>query len=390
MLIYSLILHIRHFLYDKGILKSYSTELPSVCIGNVSAGGTGKTPMTELVVKTLLENDVPAADAELFGFEKDSLFFQQRADVAVLSRGYKRETKGFQQVTAGGTAQQFGDEPLQIKKKFPEVTVAVDADRVEGCDLLTHPEKIALLKPRKKAAIVDPKFGRSDVIVLDDAFQYRRIKATKNIVLTTYRKPYYKDFLLPLGGLRDLRGRARKADMIVVTKCPTYLTDEQRSKMAKRLGLNDYSVERCEGVNRDGKVQKLLFATIAYDTLAPVFPEGDPRYVHSKAAILFTGIANDKPLLYYLAETYQIKSHHRYPDHHYYTASDMETLAYAATKHSIAVVVTTEKDAQRLSDIRFKINEDLRHRLFYAPIRAQMLTAAEQTCLRDFLYELNN
>lgn len=387
MLIYSLILHLRHFFYDKGWKKSYPTEIPSVCVGNISAGGTGKTPMTELIINTLLEGNVPSADAELYGFDSDSLFSfrEEKEEVAVVSLGYRRKTKGFQQVTSDGTAKQFGDEPLQIKKKFPQVTVVVDKDRVRACDLLAHPSKIKEFKPRKLRRIVNPDFHKPDVIILDDAFQDRRIRATRNIVLTTYSRPYFRDALLPLGMLRDLRSRARHADMLIVTKCPTYITDKEREKYAKRLKLKNYDQSACEGVNRFGKRQKLLFAATAYDGLLPVFPEGDVRYTHSKAAILFSGIADDTQLLQKLNETYKVVAHHKFPDHHFYSAKDIERVSYSSYRNPIAVIVTTEKDAQRLADIRLKINEDLRRRLFFAPIHTQMVTAAEQDCLRDFV-----
>lgn len=345
--------------------------------------------MTELLVQTFLDDNVPTADAEALEFDKDSLFSTQRVKVAVLTRGYKRKSRGFQQVSAGGTAQFYGDEALQIKRKFPGITVAVDVDRVEGCSFLANPRKIKELKAGKFREIVNPDVEKADLVVLDDAFQYRRIKATRNIVLTTYDRPYYRDFLLPLGRLRDLRSRALEADMIVVTKCPSYLNTEERLKIAGDLGLSNFDMKKCEGTNSKGKVQKLLFSTIAYGNLVPVFPEGDIRYIHSKAAILCTGVANDKPLKKWVSETYSIKSHLKYPDHHAFTLSDMEKIAEQSSRHQVAIVVTTEKDAQRFTDISLKVERELRRRMFYAPIQAKMLTKDEQSCLYDFLAELN-
>lgn len=377
-------------MYDKGWLKSYSTEVPSICVGNVSVGGTGKTPVTELLIRTLRDDEIPAADAEYLGFDPGSLFFAVKPNIAVLSRGYKRKTKGFQQVVTSGSAEQYGDEPFQIKQKFPETVVAVDADRVEGCSLLAHPSKIKELPERTRRRIIAPKFAKSDIIILDDAFQHRRIKATSNIVLTTYSRPYFNDFLMPLGRLRDLRSRVEKADMVIVTKCPNYLDDSNKMAWAVKMKLKDYNPATCEGVTREGKKQKLLFSTITYDELEPVFPEGDRRYTHAKFAMLFSGIANDTPLAQWLSETYRIVAHLTYPDHHYFTNGDVRSIASTAAKFPTSVVITTEKDAQRMRDGKLMVGQDLRNRMFYVPIRVQMLTGVEQNCLKEYLSKINH
>lgn len=377
-------------MYDKGWLKSYSTEVPSICVGNVSVGGTGKTPVTELLIRTLRDDEIPAADAEYLGFDPGSLFFTVKPNIAVLSRGYKRKTKGFQQVVTTGSAEQYGDEPLQIKQKFPETVVVVDADRVEGCKLLTHPSKIKELPEKTRRGIIAPKFGKSDIIILDDAYQCRRIKATSNIVLTTYSRPYFHDFLIPIGRLRDLRERVHKADMVIVTKCPTYLEDSEKMDWAAKMKIKDYNPATCEGITKGGKKQKLLFATITYDGLEPVFPDGDRRYTHAKFAILFSGIANDTPLARWLSETYRIVSHLKYPDHHYFTKNDVKDIASTAAKFPTSVVITTEKDAQRMRDGKLVVGQDLHNRMFYVPIRVQMLTGVEQKCLKEYLSEINH
>lgn len=385
MLTYYLILLIRHLFYDKGWIKSVPVEVPSVCIGNVAAGGTGKTPVAELVLRTLQDNDVPSADAELYGFESDSLFCNKKRNIGVLSRGYKRKTKGFQQVMTNGTAGQYGDEPLQIKRKFPNITVAVDADRVEGCELLVHPDRIKNLPKKTQDRIISPEMAAVDYIVLDDAFQYRKIKAGKNIVLTTYEKPFFRDYLLPFGRLRDLRRRVHVADMVIVTKCPPYISDEEKRQWADRMKLKNFDPATCEGTNRSGARQMLLFSTVAYEAIKPVFDDCDPRYMHSKSAILFSGIANDRPLATHLSETYKLVCHKKYPDHHFFTVSDINDIASLAKQYSTAILITTEKDAQRLNDGTLHIPEELQHRMFYAPIHVQMLTAAEQNCLKRFL-----
>lgn len=407
MLITRIILSIRHLLYDKGWLESTPTEVTSVCVGNIAAGGTGKTPMTELIIRTLLEDS--SEEAEKVVREEDvqynGLFtgiglydgndFGGRAhggpgSIAVLSRGYKRKTSGFQQVVAeGGSAAAFGDEPMQVKKKFPGVTVAVDADRVEGARLLTHPELVDSLPEKQRSRILFPSFPKADYIILDDAFQHRSIVPTKSILLTTYSRPYFKDHLIPLGRLRDLRRRAGAADMIIVTKCPTVMNEWEKAEFARKMGMKMYDLKTCRGTDASGKSQLLLFSTTLYDKLLPVFPEADLRYTHSKTAVLFTGIANDTPLQQHVCESFRIADHYVFPDHHSFTRSDMDKIHSSVCRYSTAIVLTTEKDAQRLNDYAAdnpnSFPSELRQRCFYVPIRTMMLTPGEQAVFKDFL-----
>lgn len=326
---YFLSLKLRHLLYDKGVRKVSGTSVPSIGIGNITVGGTGKTPHTEMLLRMLLEDES-----------------WRRKNIAVLSRGYKRSTKGFRKVTLDGTAAEFGDEPLQIKKKFPFVTVAVDKNRVEGCRLLS-----------------DPYTSAADLIILDDAFQYRALKPTLSIVLVDYSRPIFKDSLLPLGRLRDLPERIRKADIVIVSKCPAYLDDEERAAWRKNLRLTD--------------TQKLYFTGIAYSQMEPVFPEGESRYLYSKRLILFTGIANDRPLRQFLSGTYKVVRHISYPDHHKFTQRDMSEITHAADEFPTAIVTTTEKDSQRVKDL-CNVPESLRTKLFRAPINVFFLTDEEK------------
>lgn len=375
-MLYSLILGIRHLFYDKSWVKSFPTRINSVCVGNVCLGGAGKTPMTELIIRTIEKGDVESADAEIYGFEEGPCT-PAKLEIAVVSRGYRRKSKGFQTVKVGDTSDLTGDEPLQIKTKFPFVNVVVDRDRVEACDFLAHPEKVP-----------GEKFCVPDIIILDDAFQYRRLRPTKSMILTRFDRPYFKDHLIPWGRLRDLRSRVRKADMVVVTDSPIYLDDARKSQWAVSMGLSEFNADTCEGVNSDGRRQYLLFATTIYESLLPVFPEGDIHYAHAKRAVLFTGIANDAPLLTWLGETYRIVDHKKYPDHHMFTRADISELEASARRNSTSILVTTEKDAQRLRSIGDrgqKISDDMRRRCFYAPIHTQMLSAKEQNCLKSFL-----
>lgn len=355
----------RHTLYNIGLFKSHKAEVPTICVGNITVGGTGKTPHTEMILRMLLESEE----------WKDK-------NIAVLSRGYKRKSKGFQQVITNGTAEDFGDEPLQIKRKFPQVTVAVDKSRKEGCMFLTNPE---LLQTSKKARrCINKDIPKADIIVLDDAFQHRALKPSLSIVLVDYNRPTFKDYLMPIGRLRDLPERIAAADVVIVTKCPTYIDDKQREKWAKNLGIKEYEPSRCEGIRKKGKKQCILFTSIAYDTAQSVFPEGDPRYLYAKRLILFSGIANDTPFRNYLCGNYKIVKHFNFPDHHKFTRTDMHSIRSAADNYPTSVIMTTEKDCQRVRDCKF-IPGGLKQRMFHAPIKVDFLTDEDRNIFNSVL-----
>lgn len=332
-MLYGLVLRLRHLAYDKGWKKSAAASVPTLCVGNVTVGGTGKTPHTELILRTLIHSDEWAF-----------------RPLGMLSRGYKRKSKGYQVVPLDGTAADYGDEPVQIARKFPAVAVAVDKDRAEGCERLAE--------------------AGSELIVLDDAFQYRKLKASKNIVLVDFYRPVYKDRLLPFGRLRDLPSRLQKADIVIVTKCPGDLEEGERQLWCKDLKL------------KDG--QKLFFTTLKYNAPVPVFPEGDMRYAYSQRLILFTGIANDAPLRGYLSDRYKIVDRLQFPDHHKYSRADVRKLAAAVRENPTACLMTTEKDAQRIVDAfssgrRARPDrESLRQRMFYLPVEAAFFTPEEE------------
>lgn len=355
---YWLTLKLRHFFYDSGLKKVSKADVPTICIGNITVGGTGKTPHTEMLLRTLLQ------DEEWRG-----------KNIAVLSRGYKRKTKGFQQVTSDGSAIAYGDEPLQIKKKFPAVTVAVDSSRVEGCDFLVYPEKLETSKKGRKC--IDKNLAASDLIILDDAFQHRALKPTLSIVLVDYNRPVFNDHLLPFGKLRDLPERIAAADIVIVSKCPNEVNAWDKCTWAENLGIRNFDASSCSGTRRNGKKQHLFFSTITYDTAEAIFPEGNPRYIYTNRLILFSGIANDAPLLSYLSSNYKIVRHFRFPDHHKFSKGDMNTIASAAREFPTAVIMTTEKDCQRVRDCH-KIKEELKQRMFYSPIKTVFLTENEQ------------
>ena len=367
---YWLTLKFRHFLYDSGIRKIHETEVPSICVGNITVGGTGKTPHTEMLLRTLL------SDEEWGG-----------KNLTVLSRGYKRKTKGFQQVVTDGTAKEYGDEPLQIKRKFPNVTVAVDKSRAEGCDFLCHPEKLQT-PSRKTRRCLHKDFPAADLIILDDAFQHRSVKASASIMLVNYHRPVFSDHLMPIGKLRDLKERMKAADILVVSKCPSDLNAWEKSQWAEALGLSLYDGAECCGIRKNGKKQYIFFTKTTYDTATPIFPEGDQRYVYSKKLVLFTGIANDTPLRHYLSSNYKIVRHLNFPDHHKFSRADIRSVEDSAKGHPTSVIMTTEKDCQRVRDCG-NISDNLKLRMFYIPIKSEFLSDQDKdrfvTVLKSFL-----
>ena len=351
---YWAILKLRHFMFDHGLRKVVKADVPTICVGNITVGGTGKTPHTEMLLRTLLEHPQ----------------WGQR-NLAVLSRGYKRKTRGFQQVTMNGTAKEYGDEPMQIKSKFPQITVAVDKNRVQGCDFLAHPEKLHTSKKAKRCK--DKDIPAADLIILDDAYQHRSIKPSVSIVLINHEKPTFMDRLMPFGKLRDLPERIDDADILIVSKCPQDMNAWQKCTWAEALGIERYDASLCMGFRKNGKVQHIFFTTTTYDTPEAVFPEGDYRYVYAKRLILFSGISNDKPLRHYLSSTYKIVRHHDFADHHRFSRADMAKINSDANAFPTSVVMTTEKDCQRVRDCK-NLPDNLKQRMFYTPIKTAFLS----------------
>ena len=362
---YYLTLKLRDRRWSKPGRKYSYAEVPTLCVGNVTVGGTGKTPHVEMILR-LLQQSPAWCDKQL----------------AVLSLGYKRDSTGFQQVTAEGSAAMYGDEPMQIKKKFPGVVMAVDKKRERGCDLLVHPEKLKARKWVKKCW--NREFRAADYIVLDDAFQYRKLKTNRTVVLVDYGRPVQKDMLLPLGRLRDLPERIYDADAIIVTKCPAELEDDARLAFIRNMGFTEYRQSTCEAVNPNGRRQLIFFTTVKYEPAAGVFSTAEPRYTYSKKAIVVTGIAKDSPLRAYLSDTYKITDRFRFPDHHRYAWKDVNRIQGAVDKQPTAAVITTEKDAQRLLDCT-GMPQTLMERMFYVPISVDFLTEEEREIFTDLI-----
>ena len=362
---YSITLLIRNALYRKGSKRVRKAEVPTICVGNITVGGTGKTPHTELILRMLAESER-----------------WHDAHVAMLSRGYKRKSRGFQRLLPDDNSLLGGDEPLQVCKKFPSVTVAVDKNRLEGCDFLVHPEKLQNSHKAKRCKHKD--LPAADIIVLDDAYQYRKLGADLNIVLVDYSRPVTKDSLMPIGRLRDLPQRLYDADVVIVSKCPSYLMDDGREEMARTLGFCSYDQENCRARTSRGKEVTLLFTYTHYCESLPVYPETDNRYMYAQKVILFSGIAKDTPLVNYLSDRYKVVRHFTFPDHHKYKKADISSILSAVKHQPTAAVATTEKDAQRLLDYR-AMPAKLKERLFMVPIRAAFLSEKEEMIFRSII-----
>ena len=298
-LIYGLIVAIRNYFYDKGILSSTSFSLPVISVGNLSVGGSGKTPHIEYLINLL----------------KDHIH------IGTLSRGYKRKTSGYLEVFGHSLPKNTGDEPLQFKRKFPEIMVAVSENRDTGI--------ISMVGDRPHL----------QTILLDDAFQHRAVKPHLNIMLTEYARPFFDDFFLPSGRLREWRSSYKRADVIIVTKCPDDLSPEKRKEFLEKIKPMDH--------------QKVFFSKYEYSTPYYLF---NPKYTFELREdfqiLLLSAIANTDYLMNYLEPKVEQIVEMEYPDHYHFTPNDIGKLnTYFGRMHKKEkVIITTEKDAMRLNE----------------------------------------
>lgn len=294
--IFDIITSIRNMMYDKGMFKQSSFNKPIICVGNIAVGGSGKTPHTEYLIRLLSKH----------GYK-----------IAVLSRGYKRATKGFILATENSTAKEIGDEPLQMKKKYPQITMAVDADRCNGIKNIKD---------------------NVDVILLDDAFQHRKIKAGLNIMLTDFNKPFYEDYLMPAGRLRENRGGSKRADIIIMTKCrDNNLSSENIKYYSAKLNILDN--------------QHLFFTKIRYGKLSNGI---ELEELKDYNVLLVTGIANPKPLEEELSKHASMMKTLRFSDHHNFSNNDFKKIEDSFTSLPLdkkRIIITTEKDYTRLESL---------------------------------------
>ena len=321
-LFYAAAVWLRNRLFDKKIFSSASFNLPIICVGNLSSGGTGKSPMIEKLI----------------------LFLKDKYRVAVLSRGYKRKTKGYALANSNITALEIGDEPFQFYKKFPDVTVAVGEERIVAIPQLLHD------KPD------------SQVILLDDAFQHRSVLAGLNVVLTDYNNLYTRDWWLPTGDLRDERKSAKRADILVVTKCKNDLTEYEAKEIIEELA--------------PAKNQFVFFSAIEYGEPYHIVNNNVTRIHDSLEVLLVSGIADPKPLKRFLHEHSETYYEISYSDHHIFSIDDLNEIfkRFNSIQHKDKIILTTEKDAVRL----MKFNHELKDMPVYVmPISVLFLFGDE-------------
>jgi tetraacyldisaccharide 4'-kinase len=326
-IVYRLITDVRNLLYESGILISDGFSIPVICVGNITVGGTGKTPHTEYLIDLL----------------------NKEFKIAVLSRGYKRRSKGFRIATMLSTVSEIGDEPLQIFRKFPEILVAVDSDRRNGIMTIMkqHPE--------------------TDLIILDDGFQHRSVKPGLSILLTDYNRLITKDHMMPYGDLRENRNNRKRADIILVSKTPEETLGPEMKDIMEEL-------------NPD-KRQKLFFTSIIYGDLVPLFENSVSRINKlpktnsvNNGVVLVTGIAVPDPLRHFLGKYFKEIVHLNYPDHHYFSENDIEKIktAWNGLKSQEKIIITTEKDSVRLREFT-NIEDTLKRVFYYIQVRVSFL-----------------
>lgn len=322
-ILYWIVISVRNWLFDRNILRSSSFGLPLICVGNLSVGGTGKSPMVEYLVVLL----------------------KREFRIATLSRGYKRKTRGYALAGEGTTAIDIGDEPMQFHLKFPDVPVAVGEERLVAIPQLLHD------RPGTQA------------IILDDAFQHRRVKAGMNILLTDYHHLFTRDFYLPTGNLRDLKSSYRRAGILVVTKCPPGISREERDNIIREI--------------RPVAGQHIFFTTIEYGQSYHLLSKDRMTLSADMKVLMVSGIANPAPLEQMLEQNTGGYHLLRYSDHHIFTIDDLKEIRkkFAALSAENKIILTTEKDAVRL----IKFNDEIAGLPVYVvPVRHHFLFDEEE------------
>jgi tetraacyldisaccharide 4'-kinase len=317
--LYDIITQVRNKLYDLGMKPSAKFDLPVIGIGNLAVGGTGKTPMTEHLIRLLASSH----------------------RVATLSRGYGRKTKGFRIAGVTDDASTLGDEPFQFYGKFhQQIIVAVGEERVMAIPNILH------------------EFPETEIILLDDAYQHRKVSPSFQILITDYNNPFYEDYLMPAGRLRESRKGSNRADVIVVSKCPADISEDVMMRM--------------EAAIREYVTKPVFFTKINYGV--PVSLNDGERSL-PKNVVLVSGIANAKPLNDHIKNHYGLIKHFDFPDHHHYAEHDLKEIVKFAREHNASVIVT-EKDAVKLTSPALKslVSEIP---FFYLPISIEFIKSGE-------------
>lgn len=316
--LFNLVTSLKNYLYKINFFKSTKFDLPIICIGNLSAGGTGKTPHTDYLIN-LIKTDY---------------------HVGVLSRGYNRKTNGYIEIETNSKAENVGDEPLFYKWKHPEAKIVVCEDRVFGITTMAHHEE------------------ENYVYLLDDAFQHRSIRAGLNIILTEFDKLYTDDQLLPLGRLRENSSNASRADIIIVTKCPSNLSTKEKNEIKIKLKPETY--------------QLVFFSTMVYQDIYSIFDHTQIENEATTTTLLVSGIANPAPIETELSSRFKKVYTRTFADHHNFSATDIESIirTFKSIEDKNKILITTEKDVTRLFQYK-QMFIDANINIFCLPIKVK-------------------
>lgn len=315
-LLHIVYVYIRNLMFDMKILESKEFNVPIICVGNLSVGGTGKTPHVEYIINVLKRNNI-----------------------VVLSRGYRRISKGFKWVSVSSLAKDVGDESLQIKIKYPDVNVAVCEDRNQGINIIRE------------------KYPNTDVILMDDGMQHRYVNPGLKILLTKHEKPFYKDYMMPYGSLREDRKSAKRADIIIMTKCPDNITNNEKEIIQKEI--NKY------------KETDTYFSYVRYKRWKKLSGNYELNERDTYNILLITGISNANDLLINLRSEGHSVTHKKYPDHHNYEKKDIQNILSLFKKHKSTknIILTTEKDKEKLLVFKEEIKE---YPIYFIPIEIKI------------------
>lgn len=336
--LYGAIVGIRNWLYDINFFKHKKFEIPVICVGNITVGGTGKTPHIEYLIELLSEE----------------------FKVGVLSRGYKRKSKGFRLVNVDSTADEVGDEPLQIKRKFPKAFVYVDKDRKKAIEnILLFDEK-----------------DRPDLILLDDGFQHRRVSPSLSILLIDSNRPIHEDCLLPAGRLRESFNARYRASIVIYTKCKDDVSPLDLRILESDLDLYPF--------------QKLYFTTFNYGEIRPLSLRNDCDVdLSSKDVLLVTGIAYPQPLVDYLSERTKSLELMEFPDHYSFKEDDINSIMIKFknidSKENNKIIITTEKDATRFCSMT--LEDSVKDNIFYIPIKVVFLKSKDKESFNKKIFK---
>lgn len=330
---YYVAIKLRHWLFDCGLLKSRKFKTPIICVGNITVGGTGKTPAAEMIIA----------------------YMQQFYNVALLSRGYGRRTKGYIEVTPSSSYRDVGDEPLQIKLKYPEAMVVVCEDRATAIERIEaeHPE--------------------INLIIMDDGFQHRHVQPLINVVVVDSTRPFAKDSYLPAGTLRDTLDSLYRGNYFIVTKCSPTMSQLDQRLWRKDLLKVAY--------------QKIYFTRVKPTDAVSLF-DTDCSLEAGDPVIVMSGIGNPKAFVRGMRNRYKVVSSINFPDHHVYTVPDIEEIVARLKKYPDAMLLTTEKDAVKLRRSR-RVPEIIRQRLFYMPMLMEFIDGSDHDFLGTLKLELD-